>query len=186
MKLAVLRLATVVACLVVAGSSVEARDKEDDGDDANGGRNLLEFKVMSGVPRPYTGSGNAIRGVAGGGVPWVIRSGKGKLSVEGRLEIEVKGLVIDPHDAAAMQAGLAGQNPVASFRAIVSCLSKDAAGNAVTSNIMTDAFPATVGFGTAGGGNAKIEANVVLPAPCVAPILFVASPGGAWFAATGH
>ena len=34
---------------------------------------ILEFDTMVGVPRPYiASSGNAIRGVLGGGLPWVI------------------------------------------------------------------------------------------------------------------
>lgn len=49
---------------------------------------------------------------------------------------------------------------------------------------MTDAFPATQGFASEGGGNAKIEADLALPQPCLAPIIFVTSPGGAWFAVT--
>jgi hypothetical protein len=35
-------------------------------------------------------------------------------------------------------------------------------------------------------GNARISTRVDLPEPCVAPIVFVTSPTGAWFAATGH
>jgi hypothetical protein len=34
-------------------------------------------------------------------------------------------------------------------------------------------------------GNAKVEAQLTLPQPCIAPIVFVTSAGGAWFAATG-
>jgi hypothetical protein len=37
-----------------------------------------------------------------------------------------------------------------------------------------------------GGGNAEIEAQLTLPQPCIAPLIFVTSPGGAWFAATGY
>ncbi len=46
-------------------------------------------------------------------------------------------------------------------------------------------FPATTGPASSGGGNSEIETNVSLPHPCIAPIVFVTSPGGAWFAATG-
>ena len=34
-------------------------------------------------------------------------------------------------------------------------------------------------------GDARIRDVVDLPEPCIAPIVFVASGGGAWFAATG-
>lgn len=52
-------------------------------------------------------------------------------------------------------------------------------------NILTDPFPATTGPASAGGGNAEIVADVALPQPCIAPIIFVTSGGGNWFAATG-
>ncbi len=51
--------------------------------------------------------------------------------------------------------------------------------------MLSDAFPATIGPASAGGGDATIETDVVLPQPCIAPIIFVTSPGGSWFAATG-
>ena len=47
---------------------------------------------MIGVPRPYTGAANAIRGVPGGGLPWVVAFGKGKLSPDGDVDVLVKGL----------------------------------------------------------------------------------------------
>ncbi len=156
-------------------------------DDRNGEeRQILEFRTMIGVPRPYTGSANAIRGIAGGGLPWVVSSARGELGADGHLEIKVEGLVFDPNDADVIARGLAGQNTVTSFRAVVSCLSKDMAGAPSTVNLMTDTFPATTGPASAGGGNARIEAFVQLPSPCIAPIVFVTSPTGSWFASTGH
>jgi hypothetical protein len=75
-----------------------------------------------------------------------------------------------------------GLNPVANFRAIVSCLTTDSSGTVVaTSNIVTDPFPATP------AGDADIEALVGLPSPCIAPIVFVTNAGGtSWFSVTGH
>ena len=141
--------------------------------------NILEFGTMVGVPQPYTGSTNSIRGISGGGLPWVVGSAVGELKTTGSLEIVVMGLVIDPNDPAAIAAGRAGTNPVPSFKAIVSCLSKDSTGAPITVNVQTGLFPAT------STGNATIEAAVSLPKPCIAPIIFIASPGNAWFAATG-
>ena len=77
-------------------------------------------------------------------------------------------------------------NTVAAFRAVVSCLTKDAGGAPATVNVATAPFPATTGPASTGGGNAKIEAWLNLPSPCIAPIVFVTSPGGNWFAATGN
>ncbi len=141
---------------------------------------ITEFNTMVGVPRPYTGSTNAIRGINGGGLPWVISSAHGELHGNGSIEVKVAGLVIDPTDPAAITAGVAGKNPVPAFKAVVSCLSKDASGAAITVNVSTRTFPAT------STGNASIEDTVALPHPCIAPSIFVTSPGGAWFAATGN
>jgi hypothetical protein len=136
---------------------------------------ILEFDTMVGVPQAFTSAQNPIRGINGGGLPWTLTSAKGELKASGRLEVKVQGLVL----AAGANTG---SNPIASFRAIVSCLASD--GSVV--NVTTDPFPATTGPASSGGGNAKIETTVTLPQPCIAPIVFVTSPGGAWFAATGN
>jgi hypothetical protein len=178
----------VAASLAVLGAaSLAAKDGDRDrgGNDDRNVKNILEWQVMAGVPRPYTGAANAIRGVAGGGLPWIVGSAKGELRVDGHLEIKITGLVFDPSDAGVLAQGLANQNTIPNFRAVVSCLSKDQGGAATTVNISTGLFPATLGLASSGGGNAQIEANLQLPQPCIAPIVFVTSPGGAWFASTG-
>jgi len=136
---------------------------------------ILEFGTMVGVPQAFTGAQNPIRGVNGGGLPWTISSGTGELSTTGHLEIKVQGLVL----AAGANVG---KNPISSFRAIVSCLKSDGS----FQNVMTDPFPATLGLASEGGGNAKIEADLSLPQPCIAPIIFVTNPTGSWFASTGN
>jgi hypothetical protein len=135
---------------------------------------ILAFDVMTPVVVPYTGSTNPIRGINGGGVAWVLQSGRGWLTTGGSLKVEVTGLVLASTHS----------NPVASFKAIVSCQTI-VDGTAQVANVATGTFPATTGLASAGGGNADIEAQVSLPAPCIAPIIFVTSPGGSWFAATG-
>jgi hypothetical protein len=136
---------------------------------------ILEFDTMVGIPQAFTGTQNPIRGINGGGLPWTLTSAKGELKASGQLEVQVDGLVL----AAGANAG---SNPISSFRAIVSCLTMDGG----TKNVQTDLFPATTGPASSGGGDAKIEANLTLPQPCIAPIVFVTSPGGAWFASTGY
>jgi hypothetical protein len=138
---------------------------------------LLEFDTMAPVIRAYTGSANAIRGVSGGGLPWVIGSGKGEVKADGRIEVKVRGLVLA--DDPAVPAARRLTNPIPSFRVVVSCLTVDSSGAAATANVTTGDFPATT------SGNAEIEAALDLPSPCIAPILFVTSSTGAWFAATG-
>ena len=137
--------------------------------------NVLEFDTMVGVPAAFTGAQNPIRGINGGGIPWTLTSGRGELTTTGHLEIEVTGLVL----AAGTNAG---NNPSAVFRGLVSCLAADAS----VVNILTDAFPATTGPASAGGGNSKIETDVALPSTCIAPLVFVTSNGGSWFASTGR
>ena len=115
-------------------------------------------------------------------MPWVIAVGEARLDDDGELRVEVEGLVIDPNDQGAIDAGLAGVNPVGSFKAILSCLSVDGMGNKVTVNVETDTFPATTGLDA---GDSEIRDTLELPNPCIAPIVFVTSPGGSWFAASG-
>ncbi len=135
---------------------------------------ILEFDTLVGLPAAFTLAQNPIRGINGGGLPWAIGAAHGELKANGELEIEVQGLVL--------AAGLnTGRNPVANFRAIVSCLRSDGS----VENIMTGLFPATTGLAAEGGGNAHIEAALAVPQPCIAPIVFVTSPSGAWFASTG-
>ena len=133
---------------------------------------VLKFNTMAPVVPPWTGvNGVAIRGIHGGGVPWSIESGTGFLRADGRLHIEVEGLIIPAR----------GNNPIPDFRGVVNCLTPDSPTDGV--NLVTDPFPATM------TGDAEIDATVDLPDTCVAPIVFVTNgtgdPPGAWFATTG-
>ncbi len=131
---------------------------------------ILGFKTMVAVTGPYVGMANPIRTVPGGGLPWKIENGSGMLTAGGQLRLRTRGLVLVE----------TGKNPVSMFRAIVSCKSIDSQGAADVVNVATDAFPADA------DGNSQVDTKVDLPTPCIAPIVFVTSPGGAWFAATGN
>ena len=137
------------------------------------GPKILKFDTMVGIPAGLTRdlSNAPLRGINGGGVPWTIADGSGELRANGHLEISVQGLVL----------ATTGSNPVGTFRGLVSCVKSDG----TFDNILTGPFPATMGLASAGGGNAEIVADVALPQPCIAPIIFVTSGGGNWFAATG-
>jgi hypothetical protein len=93
------------------------------------------------------------------------------LRADGRLHVDVEGLVF----AAGPNQGT---NTIPAFKAIISCQTIDN-GSATVSNISTGLFPAST------TGDAEVDARVSLPSPCIAPIVFVTSPTGAWFAATG-
>lgn len=152
----------------------------------DGAKAVFRFDALTGAPRPYAGTGaaNAIRGVPAGGLPWVVARGEAKLEWDGTLKVQVEGLVFDPADATVVERGLAGRNTVAQFRAIVSCQTV-VDGAAAVVNVSTAPASATVGLATEGGGNAELKEKLALPSPCIAPIVFVTSPAGAWFAASG-
>jgi hypothetical protein len=157
MKKVALIVASMLAGLLVLASGARSA----------GPATVLKADTLVGVSGPYVGVSNPIRGVNGGGLPWRIAEGKAVLDADGGLNVKVEGLVL-----------LNGTNPIPSFRAVVSCQTI-VDGAAATANVSTGLFPATT------TGDSKIEASVALPSPCFAPIVFVTSPGGAWFAVTG-
>ena len=164
-----------IAALIIVALSVfalAAAVRENDDDD---GGDILKFSTMVGVSGPYVGPTNPIRGVPGGGLPWIIAAGKGHLKVNGELKLRVTGLVIP-------SAPFNYTNPLPEFRAIVSCQSIDANNNPTVANVITTPFPADT------AGNAKLKTTVSLPQPCIAPVIFVTHPTSdpsRWFAATG-
>jgi hypothetical protein len=163
----------IVAVALVALLLLEAN-----GASSSLGRRVLRFGTMAGVIGPYVGPTHPIRGVPGGGLPWQIDEAHGVLRAGGRVRIEVEGLVLLADDP--VPAELRGTNPVPFFRGLVSCETIGAAGNAVTTNVSTDPFPASA------GGDAEILDTVDLPRPCFAPVVFVTSPDGQWFSVTGN
>lgn len=141
-------------------------------------KTILNFGTMYAVDGPFVGDQNPIRDVPGGGLPWEIKKfAKGKLFTDGRLVIQVKGLVFK--DDPVVPPDKRGTNDQPTFRGLVSCLTEQE-GQVITQNLITDGFPATE------SGKAVIKTKLVLPNPCVAPIVMVI--GGTvdrWFAVTG-
>jgi hypothetical protein len=170
-----------VSCMSAdgAGARTAAAERADGGD-----RQLFEFDGMIGVPRALVGAAGAIRGVNGAGAPWVITRGKGEVHADGTLEIDARGVVFDPNDAANIAAGRANTNTVATMRGILSCITIVNGAQAIA-NVKTDPFPATLGPVDQGGGDVHIEQKLDVPTPCFAPIVFVTNPAGAWFTVTG-
>jgi hypothetical protein len=141
---------------------------------------ILAFSTMRGsVPNLE------INGNRSAGSPWVIDDGDGVLSIDGDVNILIRGLVLAPSVANG-----GGTNPVHNFRAIVSCTTVVNGVQEVV-NITTGAFAADA------RGNCLIHDQVTLPNPCYAPIVFVGPApagvvrdteieGGTWFAVTGN
>jgi hypothetical protein len=109
--------------------------------------------------------GTVIAGVTGAGHAWAIEEGNAKLFSDGRVLVNVEGLVLTPE----------GINPVPTGRAVVSCNGGVSAGDIVMSDVVPLSVPE---------GDAHVNQWLTLPSPCVNPVVFFASPGGAWFAVT--
>ena len=162
--------ATVVALMVLLGLTLQSTAS------GSGSKDVLEWDVMAPVDGPFVGDSTPVRGVPGGGLPWQLDRARGELRSDGRLRVRVEGLVLARK--APVPANLQGTNPIPQFRAIVSCLTPDSPETGET--VMTDPFPASP------SGDARVKTTVALPEPCIAPIVFVTSPTGAWFAVTGR
>ncbi|MHB8612002.1 MAG: hypothetical protein ACYDAL_06185 [Candidatus Dormibacteraceae bacterium] len=133
------------------------------GASAHEGRTLVEFDSMTPVTGAAVGTVND-RGIKGGGLPWVITSGRGEVDREGHVSVTVRGLII-------VVAPVNGINPVPAFKATVSCITPHG-----VINVSTATAPASK------AGDAQISGTVSLPRHCKDPIVFVAAPSGQWFA----
>ena len=171
-------LAAVGSAAVLSAAAVQgvaAASTNHDHGDHHEHATVLRFNTMSPVTGPYVGAANPIRGVPGGGLPWVIKSAHGSLDRHGHLSVRVRGLVLA--STAAVPPALRGTNPLKDFDAIVSC-------QTISGSMATVANVTTGNFDASPTGNSTIHARVKLPRPCIAPIVFVAGPGF-WLAATG-
>jgi hypothetical protein len=147
-----LAVATALLAGLVIGTGTATADP--------GGAKILDTRLV-GIEIP----GQVLLGVTGGGRPWTIDKGDAKLFTDGRLELQVHGLVLGPGGANE------GVNPVTTGRAIVVCNGVD--------KTQSDAVP----FST--DGDAHVATQLALPSPCLAPVIFFGSPGGSWFAVSG-
>jgi len=123
---------------------------------AAGGPKILDAR-MAALPT----AGLVLDGLTGGGFPWIIDEGHARLFADGRLQVEVEGLVLTS----------TGANPVASGHAIVTC------------NGAPAATSPTVPFSPT--GDAEVDAVVSLPASCLAPAVFFTTVSDRWLAVTG-
>jgi hypothetical protein len=130
-----------------------------------GGAKVLDASL---VALPSSATTAPLQGVQPGGLPWRIEMGSARLFSDGRLQVEVHGLVLD--------AGAAvGTNPIATAEAIVTC------GGAPVA--MSAAVPYSP------EGDASIKGTLAIPTPCLAPAVFFAgitAGGPRWFAVTGE
>jgi hypothetical protein len=142
----------LLAALVVGTGTVAAH--------RDGPHKILDTRLV-GLATP----GTVVVGVTGAGHAWAIDRGNAKLYDNGRVKVDVRGLVLTPE----------GTNPVANGRVVVSC-NGGGAGNVIQSGLVPLSVP---------GGNAHFDGKLTLPSPCLAPVIFFTSGGGAWFAVSG-
>lgn len=153
--------------LLALAAPAGARDEEK----------LLEVEQFRGI----TVTGTAIRGITGGGRPWVITRAEAELEANGRFQLEVVGLVFAPGVVVGGVPVGGTTGAVTHFAATLSCL--DAAGNTV--NVTTPGFPAST------TGDGQIETTLELPPVCLAPAVLIRSfnpttgTAGNWFAVSG-
>ena len=160
-------IATVAAAaaLAVAGVTATAFARDE-------GR--IKSDKMIGVPAGMIAStGQTIRGMSGGGLPWSIGEAEVSVKSSGKVEAEFQNLILPDR----------GFNPVGSMAVAVSCL--DAFNQPV--NVTSAPFAVTTGTTPADpGGDADVKTSVDLPSPCFAPIVFIVNAAsGAWFAVDG-
>jgi hypothetical protein len=107
-----------------------------------------------------------LHGVNPGGVPWQLARGTVDLHSDGKLKVDIRGLVIP---------SMGTPGPVTTVSASLFC------GNDTTAAAKTTSVPLS------SKGDAKINQRVTLPAECLAPVVFV-NPNGnaaAYIAVTG-
>jgi hypothetical protein len=193
-----MKTSLVVGVLLITAITVGAfQAGAAEGHGKSPGEVLLKFTDMVGIAGVFVGNALPQRDIPGGGFTWVITDSEARLMDEGKLKVNVTGLVIDPTEPAAQSQGVAGINPVPRFFATLSCL--DAKTGAVI-NLNTATVPATQ------QGNAEINTtldfSLLPPESCLAPIVFVRGdlasipgnpfhnpegpdPADPWFAASG-
>ena len=150
-----LRIGTALSLLAVLtiGAGTVAADA--------GGNNKVFDENMIGLPQP----GVVVAGVTGAGHAWAIEHGNAKIFADGRVLVNVEGLVLTPE----------GTNPVTTGRAVVSCNGGATAADIVMSDIVPFSVP---------DGDAHVNQRLTLPDPCANPVVFFTNATGRWFAVT--
>jgi hypothetical protein len=147
-------------------------------DDGHNNNNNNNNSFQSGVIGSATGM--TIGGVTSAGAPWVVSQGQASISGNGRIHVEVQGLLL----AVGAPANLVGTTgPVAMVGATLVC---GGSGGAVVPEAVA-VTPSALSL----AGNAEIDQDVTLPAACFGPVvlvrIFSATSGqlGSFIAVTG-
>ena len=174
---AMLLSVSLLSGLMLPSSRVPSNELDSADHEPRVSRTLQSFDAMYGVDGPFVGEAFPIRGIPGDELPWRVRDARGRLDADGHLTIRVRGLVFT--DDPEVPPELRGRNDETEFRGAVSCLTE--AGDQVTTvNVFSRGFRATR------SGDSFIRDTLILPNPCVAPIILVlAGSEDKWFAVAG-
>ena len=111
----------------------------------------------------------SIGGVPSGGAPWVVQQGSAALQANGKLHVEVAGLILP---------NLGTPGPVKNISASLVC-----GGTGGTVVATTDAVSLSA------AGDAEIESQISVPSTCFGPVVLVRAVfngnAGPWIAGTG-
>jgi hypothetical protein len=147
----------------------------DDGHNNNNNNNNNNSVIGS-------ATGLTIGGVTSAGAPWVVSQGQASISGNGRIHVEVQGLLIAA--GAGVPATLVGTTgPVAMVGATLVC--GGSGGAVVPEAVAVTPSPLSL------AGNAEIDQDVTLPAACFGPVVLVrifnttSTSLGSFIAATG-
>jgi hypothetical protein len=161
-------------CALSASLPLIALADHGGNDNNNKANGSFESSIVGSVPATTIG------GVMSGGAPWTVARGDASISGNGKLEVEVRGLLLTT-GAPPNLVGTVG--PVQMVAASLVC---GGSGGVVAAS--TDGVPLST------TGNAEIETNISVPATCMAPVVLVrvfvntAAPGsqlGPFIAVTG-
>jgi hypothetical protein len=168
-----MKLGAIGALLSITALADHGGNKGNNGNN-QGGNDTFHSTVVGSVPSTTVG------GVASGGAPWIVAEGKASISGNGKLGVEIHGLLLTT-GAPANLVGTTG--PVMMVAASLVC---GGSGGVVAAS--TDGVPLSP------AGDAQIEATVTVPPTCMAPVILVrafnnsATPGnqlGPFIALTG-
>jgi hypothetical protein len=166
------KLAATVALAAIAVAGLGAAAN------AHGSRSI-ETDSLVGIPAGLTGPAIPQRGLAGGGIAWMIGASDVEVKANGKVEIRF-------HDLVFAAGPNLGKNTVSTMKAVISCIAADG----TTMNVSTPSFPVSVATAPGvvpadNGGDGRIETKVMLPSPCLEPVVFITTTTDRWLAVNG-
>lgn len=144
--------AVAVYAGVAVGHNGNGKGRDDPGH-GHGNATVLKQTMAPSVPTDPT-----FHGVAPGGAPWVLKSGKVQIKPRGRIEVRLRGLVIP------VAPGNGTPGPVTTVSASLYC----------GPDSDTTAADTTQSEPISRSGNARIrDRSFSVPATCLAPVILV-------------